>query len=126
MRFKEFSFTFMILLVLAFGVPNVPAQTSPAAYDWDLSIVPDAQLANAFLAKLVVKEIGSNKVLVSPSLRFRAGEPVEATSGENENGIAFQFSIAVSPDASTAHYQGTLTHAKTVISRIQATISLRR
>jgi hypothetical protein len=128
MRFKEFCIASMIFLALALAVPNVfiSAQTSSAAYDWNLLIVPDAKLANAFFAKLVVKEIGSNKVLVAPSLRFRAGEPVEATSGENENGIAFQFSVAVSPDGSTAHYKGTLTHANNVISSTQASISLRK
>lgn len=101
------------------------AGTATPAYGFDLSIVPDEQVADAYLANLVITELSSKTIVASPSIRFRAGEPAQTTSQEGSD-VDFQFSVAVNKSASAAEYDITLLHANSIVSRSQGKISLKK
>jgi hypothetical protein len=100
--------------------------TTKASYGFDVSIVPDEQVSDVYQAKLVVKELDSNMVVSAPTIRFRAGERANTTTAGEANGVNFQFSVAVNEKSGVAEYDAAVLQAKTIVSRSQGKISLRK
>ena len=100
--------------------------TSTPSYGFDVSIVPDQQVSDAYQAKLVVKELDSNTVVAAPTIRFRAGQTANTTTAGETNGVNFQFSVAVNEKSGVAEYDAAVLQAKTIVSRSQGKISLRK
>lgn len=106
---------------------TIYADTPTASYGFDVSIFPDEEIANVYQAKLVIKELASDKVVAEPTIRFRSAEQgTTSTTGETENGINFQFSVGVNEKDGKAEYDASVLQAKKVVSRSQGKISLRK
>lgn len=125
MSFKLLS-VISIVGFLFLGNFFVGAGTSTPSYGFDVSIVPDQQISDAYQAKLVVRELDSNMVVAAPTIRFRAGEPANTTTAGGANGVNFQFSVAVNEKDGTAEYDAAVLQANKIVSRSQGKISLRK
>jgi hypothetical protein len=128
MRLKLFSIVSLIIVVVVLCIANISmsAGTTSPSYSFDLSIVPAQQASDAYQAKLLIRELASNKVVAAPTVLFRAGEGANTTAGQGSDDTNFQFSVAVSKSGETAEYDASVLYAKTVVSRSQGKISLKR
>ena len=86
-----------IILVLTFftSYSFMNAETVPSNYGFDVSINPEVTNPGVFRAKLVISELASGKAVAAPTIRFRAGQPAETTTGDTKDGINFKFSVSV-------------------------------
>jgi hypothetical protein len=121
---------FVLLLIVAsmffVSYSFMNAETTTSNYGFDVSINPETANPGIFQAKFVVSELASGKVVVEPTIRFRAGESAEATAGDTNNGINFKFSVSVDSKGSAAEYRAVVLNSNIEISRSQAKISLSR
>jgi hypothetical protein len=113
---------FISVLFTSYSIMN--AGTTSSNYGFDVSINPETANPGIFQAKFVVSELASGKVVVAPTIRFRAGESAETTAGDSNNGINFKFSVSVDSKGSVAEYRAVVLNSNTEISRSQAKISL--
>jgi hypothetical protein len=126
MRFKTISIYLVVLITLSSVTARLFAANTDIApsYGFDLSIVPDHEVANAYQANLIIRDLASTNIVAAPSIRFRSGQPAQAKSSES-NGINFEFSIAINENGSSVEYNAAVLHANTVVSRSQGKISLK-
>ncbi len=83
-------------------------------------------MPGVFAAKLTISDIATGTVVAEPTMRFRAGESAETRAGEDEKGVAFQFSVSVNQEGSQASYKAEAIQKGAVISRSQAKITLNK
>ena len=125
MRFRNvwfLSFSFLILCVLAVSVSGNTVSDAKN-YGFDVSIIPEQSNAGVYIAKFSVTDLTTGKIVVRPTLRFRAGDPI-SSSAVGESGVAFEFSVSIDEAASTAEYQVKVINGASIISSSQAKIAL--
>jgi hypothetical protein len=115
-------FVFVSALIFSGGFVN--SGTNASNYGFDVSITPEVGKQGVFQAKFEISELGSGRIVASPTIRFRAGDPAEATSGDPKHGVNFKFSVSVDEKTSVAEYSAVVLESNTEISRSQAKISL--
>src|SRR5262245_10423266 len=121
------SFISIIGILSIASLFSIYAESPAASYGFDVSIFPDQEIANFYQAKLVIKELASDKVIAEPTIRLRSAEQgTTSTTGETDNGINFQFSVGVNEKDGTAEYDASVLHAKTVVSRSKGKISFKK
>lgn len=103
------------------------AEKNQPNYGFNVSIQPDSNKTDVFQGKLVISEIPSGKIVAQPMIRFKAGQPAQATSGETKNGVNFKFSVLVDENekGSVAESDAAVLDSTSEISRSQAKISLK-
>ena len=124
---RVLSFISIVGIVSIVSLFTVGADTPAPSYGFDVSIFPDQEIANVYQAKLVIKELTSDKVIAEPTIRLRSAQQgTTSTTGETDNGINFQFSVGVNEKDGTAEYDASVLHAKTVVSRSKGKISFKK
>ena len=126
MKLKTLSISSLFLFALALLMLNslAHASTASSTYGFEVSITPDAKIADAFQAKLTITDLASATIVAQPTVLFRAGESADTSIGENDNGVTFHFSVSVTESGSEANYKAEALQKGAILSRSQAKISL--
>jgi hypothetical protein len=114
-----------LLILFALSLTSsMHALTDAINYGFDVSIVPEQNQAGIYQAKFTVINLNGDKVIVAPTIRFRAGEPASSSSTADDSGVVFDFSVSVDKEASIAQYQVKAHNVNGVISSVQAKVAL--
>lgn len=125
MKFRNILIFVLVSVPVIFTYGFTKAENNQPNYGFNVSIQPDSNKTGVFQGKLVISEIPSGKIVAQPTIRFKAGQSAEATSGKTKNGVNFKFSVLVDEKGSVAEYDAAVLDSTSEISRSQAKISLK-